>query len=208
MDILNPTAPAVPHKQLTSGQAAIAEAEKELQEFKALARGMDKEATDLVKAAKDLVREVAYQREHGKEQVEKGAWSKEEFDQSLKNLTKKQEQPWENLKAKADALAQKVGGPYKMVTYVKEHVLRARGDGVNTGVFGTLSSDQKEVRRVYDNKLKFSFDEAAALYAGLVSYPDGLLTQVHLLQKRAVGQEPEKVEKHGNLYLAAHQQKA
>lgn len=211
MDIVNPAAPAIPRHEMTPGQAAVEDAENELHKYKVLAKEVKEEAYTLYKAAKDLVKEVIYQREHGKEEVTRGAWSNEEYDQSRKNLAQKQEKPWEVLKTKAEALAQKIEGPYKLVTYAQEHVYRARGDRINAGIFGTLSNDQKEVRKIYDNKLKFKFDEAAAAHSELVSYPDGLLTQVHLLHKRAKDNEGvyqrEKGEKQGNLYLAAHQQK-
>jgi len=186
MDIMNPTAPALPHKEATYGQAAIDDAEKTLSDFKALSKEMTAQGTALHKAAKDLLGEVKFNIEEGMKKVEKAEWSGADYTSSRANLRGKQFSAWDNLQKNADAVRAKLEGPYKRVLASKENILRARGDGITGGVLGSLTKDQKQVRKVYDNKLKHGFEDAIAAHDGLVSYPDGLLTQIPLLNKRAL----------------------
>ena len=185
MDIMKPTQPAVPHKDISQGLAAIDNAEETLSDFKKVSKPATEEATNLVKAAKDLVKEVIFNCDESNKKLHSGEWTQGQFDQARVNLRQKQEKAWEALHAKADVLKQKLEGPYKLVLASKENITRARGDNVTGAVFGMLTEDQKQVRKVFDNKLKFGFEEAAVAYSGLASYPDGLLTQIAGLQKQA-----------------------
>lgn len=185
MDILNPNAPALPHKEATHGQAAIDEAEKTLSDFKKLSKEIITEVTELHEAAKDLVKEVMYNCEQGQAKVNKAEWSDPEFSNCKSNLAQKQEKPWETLEAKATGLKSKMDGHYKLVLASKENMLRARGDSVTGGWLGSATPDQKLARKVYDNKLRHGFDEAAAAHAAVSAYPDGMVTHIPLLRKRA-----------------------
>lgn len=180
MDILNPSAPALPHKEATHGQTAIDDAEKSLSDFKKLSKDITAEATELHKAAKDLVKEVLFNCEQGQTKV-----SKEEWSNCKANLIQKQEKPWETLENKANALKAKFDGHYKLVLASKENCVRARGDSVTGGLLGSATPDQKLARKVYDNKLRHGFDDAAAAHAAVCSFPDGLVTQIPLLKKKA-----------------------
>ena len=144
-----------------------------------------KQAIELVKAGKDLVKEVNYNVEQSQQKVVSKEWTQAELEQSRANLRTKQEKAWEGLISKAEGLKPKLEGPYKLLVAAKEAILRARGDSVTGSVFGSLTPDQKEVRKVFDNKLTHKFDEATAAYNGLMAYPDGLLLQPPILQKRA-----------------------
>ena len=186
MDILHPTAPALPHKEATHGQAAIDDAEKTLSDFKKISKELNEEATKLHKAAKDLVREVLYNIEQGQAKVNKAEWSGPEFSACKQNVLQKQEKAWDALEANGNAVKDKLEGPYKFVLASKDNIVRARGDSVTGGLFGSVSADQKQVRKIFDHKLKHGFEDAAAAHAAITSYPDGLVTQIHLLRKQAL----------------------
>ena len=156
-----------------------------LSDFKKLSKEITSEVTDLHKAAKDLVKEAMYNCEQGQLKVNKAEWSGPEFSNCKANLLKKQEKPWETLEVKANELKSKMDGHYKLVLVSKENMLRARGDSVTGGLLGSLTPDQKLARKVYDNKLRHAFDEAAAAHAAVSSYPDGMVTNIPLLRKRA-----------------------
>lgn len=186
MDIVKPNAPVLPHKDLTPGQAAIEDAEKTLSEFKVLCKAITEKAKEFHAAGKDLVQEVVFNCEEGRKKVHKGEWTQAQLELGLQNLTTKQSKPWEHLKKKAEELHQKVDGPYKLVLASKENCHRARGDSVSVGWFGFATKEQKEVRRIVDHKLKHKFVEAAESYAVLSSFPDGLLTQIPKMEKKAL----------------------
>ena len=75
MDIMKPTQPAVPHKDISQGLAAITNAEETLSDFKKASKPATEEATNLVKAAKDLVKEVIFNCEQSQQKVE---WTQEQ----------------------------------------------------------------------------------------------------------------------------------
>jgi hypothetical protein len=58
------------------------------------------------------------------------------------------------------------------------HVRDARGDG-------SSNDAQRELARVYAHRLKRNFHDAKSELDELTSWPNGLLTQIDLLHKRA-----------------------
>ncbi|CAB9502219.1 expressed unknown protein [Seminavis robusta] len=181
MDILHPTEEALAFKEVTTSQMVIEDAEQKLGDFNVTLKSLSVEAKELHAAARDLVKEALFNHEEGHKKVTKSEWTDEQYEQSLQNLAARQSKPWETLKTKAEEMRVKLEGPYKLVVASKNSCTRAaRGSWL-----GFATYDQKELRRVLDHKLKLEFEDAALAYASLTDYPDGLLTQVELLFKKA-----------------------
>jgi len=181
MDILHPTAPALPRHEVSHGQAAIDDAEKTLHDFKKVFKEVEEEATNVYKAARDMLKEALdFCREgHMKHESESLRKAKQ------LNLAIEHSDKWDDLEALAETVKAKIEGPYKLVMASKENIIRA---GTKESVFGSRSPDQKLAHKVYEYKLKLNFENAARDYHKICSYPDGLCAQVHLLKSKAMHQ--------------------
>jgi uncharacterized phage infection (PIP) family protein YhgE len=189
MDIMNPTAPAVPYHEAQSGQEAIDEAEKALAAFKEAIQPLKKEADKVYQVAKELIWALHNHCKEGRAKMTHQDWTQSEYDDSRETFRKSQDKDWEKVLKDADELRLKVDGHYKLVQTAKENVDRARG--VGAGPFGNVlgfaqTNDQKMADKAYKHShLKDGFHEAEKEYNELSSDPFGTLTKVGYLEKKS-----------------------
>lgn len=155
----------------------IDKADKAIETFKELMPDAYTDCSSLYEAAKDMYKEVFHNINGGKLKVYEGSLSIDQFDRDLQGLLKQQEPKWQKLKEKEVVMRKRVEEIYHPIHLVEMHVRDARGDGTNEA--------QREVVKACNHRLRRNFHDAKAEYDALCSYPDGLLTQIDLIHKRA-----------------------
>jgi hypothetical protein len=134
--------------------------------------------SSLYEAAKDLYKEVNNNINGGKLKVYDGTLTLNDFDRDLNGLLGRQRPKWDELKKKEAVMRERLQFFYQPVHDAEMHVRDARGDG-------SSNDAQRELARVYAHRLKRNFHDAKSELDELTSWPNGLLTQIDLLHKRA-----------------------
>jgi hypothetical protein len=162
-------------------------ADKAIETFKQLMPDAYTDCSCLYETAKEMYKEVFHNINGGKLKVYQGSLSVDQFERDLQGLLKQQEIKWHQLKAREVVMRKRVDDMYHPVREVEHHVRDARGDGSNEA--------QREVIHACNHRLRRNFHDAKAEYDALCRYPDGLLSQVELLRKRARTEARDIVDK-------------
>lgn len=157
------------------------------------------DCSSLYEGAKNLYEEVHFHLTAGKVKVMNKEWTVDELDENLMDVMKKHEPVWERLLLAEKELRAKIDDDYKKVTEMEEKLKHARGyDDKNhhhTAWMFLPTLEQNAIRKTYHCKLKPEFESAKMDHELLCGYPDGYLTQISLLRKRATMEAADKIEK-------------
>jgi hypothetical protein len=166
----------------------VDEADEALKKFQEMMSDAYTDCSSLQEAAKDLYKEVFHNINGGKLKVYQGTLALDQFDRDLTALLGKQQPKWDQLKAKEAIMRTRLQKMYEPIHAAELHVRDAKGDGKS-------NEPQKELAKVYSHRLKRNFHDAKVEYDELMGFPDGLLTQIDLLHKRAETESREIIEK-------------
>jgi hypothetical protein len=167
--------------------AVLDKADAAIETFKERMPDAYTDCSSLYETAKTLYKEVYHNINAGKLKVHQGSLSVDQFEHDLQGLLKCQDPKWKHLKSQEAIMRKRVEDLYQPIHSVELHVRDARGDGSNDA--------QKEVVKACNHRLARNFHDAKAEYDALCRYPDGLLSQIELLQKRAEKEAGEIIDK-------------
>lgn len=163
----------------------LSHAKETLSEFKSFVKEAFPRASSIYEGAKNLYEEIRAHWARDEGLVHKGEWSADQFDQDLKQVTDQQQATWEKLLAAAKQESELVKLAYAKVKEAEKTVLHARGEGSHVAWMGLPTSDQQEVRKVYNHQLREQFHDAKMEMDSLIGFPDGVLQKVDMILKRA-----------------------
>jgi hypothetical protein len=171
-------APLQHHEEEHVHLSVVDKADRVLKYYQEKMPGEYTNCSSLFEAAKNLYKEVSNNANKGKLKVYDGTLKLEDFDRDLNGLLGRQQPKWDELKKKEAVMRERLQFYYQPVHEAELHVRDARGDG-------TANDAQRELARVYARRLKRDFHDAKAELDELTSWPNGLLSQIDLLHKRA-----------------------
>ena len=163
----------------------IRDARQELQGFKNFMKNEYPKASSLYESAKNLYEEIQAHWTHGKHMVHKGEWAVAQFDQDMNNLASHQKMTWDKLSEAAIEQEKLVRDEYRKVQDLEAKVIHERGEGSHVAWMGLPTKEQQIVRKVYSHELRHNFSDAKREVESLIGFPDGILTKILTLRRRA-----------------------
>lgn len=197
---LNPHAPgASPTAPVDIGlkPVVLKEADQALDEFaKAMKDDFSPLASSMHDAAKKLYSQVSRHWTEDKRHLAMHEWDSSDLIKDLLVLQNKQEPLWEKLLTDAHELQTRVDRAFEKVQKADKAVVAAcayKGPRSSWGGFAT--PEMEVIRRYHAKKLSHNMHDLKIKYDDICGYPDGSLTRIKALHRRALEETQMLIDK-------------